>query len=171
MSARGPVSKDRLFSPGAGSGNLSSRHPAESASYGAFAGMGFATSTPTQSRNAAYEHATTYRTLLYEVNSDTTKITPTWGKVSETPWFGEARRLQGFGRPVLVNQYYIIEESLSSIHLLFFCDYLLRALLHRRMLPCLYPSGRAGILRSSSSPRCPSIRRRSMCFQEDQRKR
>jgi hypothetical protein len=48
-------------------------------------------------------HANNYRSSLYAVNSDTTKIAPTWGKVTSTPWTAEAQRLQGYGRHIAVN--------------------------------------------------------------------
>lgn len=127
MSSLSPSASQNLIYRGTPRGGVSSRdHPPPKASWVGDGQShseradnhsgGFATMSPSRWRHAAYAHSTTYRTLLYDVSSDTKKITPTWGKVSETPWFGEARRLQGFGRPVLVS--YPDTLKLCNKHLL-----------------------------------------------------
>ena len=81
-----------------------------------------------------------YGTLLYNINSDTSKIAPTWGKVTATPWLvmhryrgrvcwsafdiamciyvtrrtQEARRMQGYGRHVLVSTWRLIKQSIIN---------------------------------------------------------
>jgi hypothetical protein len=137
MTSQGPSASLNLFS---NMGPVSSRDPGASQGQSTRAdSLGtFATMSPTKLRHAAYEHATTYRTLLYNVNSDTTKITPTWGKVSETPWFGEARRLRGFGRPVVVRAMteLMINNQILFCKNAFISYYRCRARPHPRMLLC-----------------------------------
>jgi hypothetical protein len=79
------------------------------------------------SRNFIREHPSSY---IANLHSDTTKIGPSWTKITTTPWEGRARLCGGYGRRLCVSLWmsmyeYFMTESVTY-HIKDMCLYVWR---------------------------------------------